>query len=103
MDSIKTQLQCQQKEIETLQNSVAVLSARVDVEKQERLRLDTYSRRKNLRLIRIPEGIELADPTSQRQEEDCEVIIVRDILRDMGITREIAGFHAVHTVGLMRR
>ena len=77
---------------------MAVLSALVDAEKQERLRPDTYSRRENLRLIGIPEtgeGMEV-------EEEDFEVI-VRDILRDMGITREIAGFHAVHRVGPIRR
>ena len=48
---MKTQLQCKQKEIKTLKSSGAVLSARVDAEKQEKLRLDTYSRREKLRLI----------------------------------------------------
>ena len=100
VDSMKTQLQCKQKEIKTLKSSGAVLSARVDAEKQEKLRLDTYSRREKLRLIGIPEGKDIADPTSQGQEEACEVI-VRNILQDMGITREIAGFHAVHRVGPM--
>ena len=40
---------------------MAALSVRVNAEKQERLRLDTYSRRENLRLIGIPktgEGME---------------------------------------------
>ena len=77
---------------------MVTLSARVDAEKQERLRLDTYSRRENLRLIGIPETGE----GMEAEEEDCEVI-VSEILRDMGITQEIAGFHAVQRVGPIRR
>ena len=37
----------------------------------------------------------------EAEEENCEVI-VRDILWDMGIIRDIAGFHAVHRVGPIR-
>ena len=100
VESMKSQLQCHEKEIETLQSSVAVLSAhaRVDAEKQERLRLDTYSRRENLRLIGIPETGE----GMEAEEEACEVIVC-DILRDMRITCEIAGFYSIHRAGHIRR
>ena len=73
-------------------------SPQVDAKKQERLRSDIYFGRENLRLI----GIHETGESMEAEEEDCEVI-VRDILRDMGITRETAGFHAVHRVGPIRR
>ena len=69
MESIKNQLQCQQNEIEALQCLMAVFSAWADAEKQETLRLDTYSRRENFRLIAIAEAIEsveVADLTTSQ-------------------------------------
>ena len=74
--------------IDQLDKTVKSLQANLEAEKRQRLLLDSFSRRENLRLVRIEEN----------EGENTEGL-VREILNEMGVLRESIEFHVVHRVG----
>ena len=77
--------------IDQLDKTVKCLQASLEAEKRQRLLLDSYSRRENLRLVGIEEN----------EGEDTEGL-VHEILDQMGVLQESIKFHAVHRVGQKR-
>ena len=88
----------QKAEIQILKTDVNNLERNVESEKQKRLHLNFYSRRKNLRLIGVRENGD-DECVTENGNEDCEKL-VRKILDEMGVLRHGLDFHAVHRVPL---
>ena len=74
IEALKTEVSEKTVVIDKLDKIVKSLQASLEAEKRQRLLLNSYSRRENLRLVGIEEN----------EGEDTEVL-VREILDEMGV------------------
>lgn len=79
----------QQREIDELKSELQKTTLLLNVEKENNIALENYTRRENLKFMNLPED----------RGEDCKGMIVNLIQNDLKIDVTNVRFHAVHRVG----
>ena len=79
----------QQKEIDELKSELQKTTLLLNVEKENNIALENYTRRENLKFMNLPEN----------RGEDCKGMIINLIRNDLKIDVTNVRFHAVHRVG----
>ena len=79
----------QQREIDELKSELEKTTLLLNVEKGNKIALENYTRRKNLKFMNLPED----------RGEDCKGMITNLIQNDLKIDVTNVRFHAVHRVG----
>lgn len=79
----------QQKEIDELKSELQKTTLLLNVERENNIALENYTRRENLKFMNLPED----------RGEDCKGMIINLIQNDLEIDVTNVRFHAVHRVG----
>ena len=79
----------QQKEMDELKSELQKTTLLLNVERENNITLENYTRRENLKFMNLPED----------RGEDCKGMIINLIQNDLKIDVTNVRFHAVHRVG----
>ena len=77
------------KEVDTLNEKIAVLEDGLKQEVENNIALEQYTRRENLRFNNIEE----------KEHEDCRAVVYNILEKELGVDTTKIRFHAVHQVG----
>ena len=89
LKALKDVKDSQQREIDELKFELQKTTMLLNVERENNVALENYTRRENLKFINLPED----------RREDCKGMIINLIQNDLKIDVTNVRFHAVHRVG----